>query len=89
MKMIKAILLSGLLMSGQAVFSQLYAGEVNINKADAVTLANELTGIGNIKAQAIVEYRKQNGPFTNVDDLQKVKGISGKTIDKNRQDIKL
>lgn len=68
---------------------QAYAGQVNINKADASTLATELSGIGDKKAQAIVDYRKANGAFVTVEDLQKVKGISEKTIDKNRSNLTL
>ena len=40
-----------------------FAGPVNLNSADAATLAKELDGIGPAKAQAIVEYRQKNGPF--------------------------
>ncbi|RDH84123.1 MAG: competence protein ComEA [endosymbiont of Galathealinum brachiosum] len=66
-----------------------WAGQVNINSADVSTLSTELTGIGDKKAQAIVDYRKQNGPFASVDDLQNVKGISSKTIEKNKENISL
>ena len=66
-----------------------WAGEVSINKANAETLAVELNGIGVKKAQAIVNYRKLNGPFTSVNDLENVKGISIKTIEKNRKNITL
>ena len=38
-----------------------WAGPVNINTADAATLAQELTGIGDARAQAIVAYREKNG----------------------------
>ena len=65
------------------------AGPVNVNKADAETIARELKGVGPVKAKAIVEYRELNGPFESVDDLQKVKGIGPKTIENNRKDILL
>ena len=57
---------------------------ININTADAATLDRVLKGIGQVKAQAIVEYRQANGPFATVDDLDNVKGIGRATIDKNR-----
>lgn len=57
---------------------------VNINTADADTLANRLNGIGIKKAQAIVSFREQNGPFKSVDDLANVKGIGAATLEKNR-----
>ena len=39
------------------------AGPVDVNTADAKTLARELQGIGMAKAEAIVSYREKNGPF--------------------------
>jgi competence protein ComEA len=90
MKIMKTVVLSVIMFCAVPLYTGLaFAAEVNINKADAPTLAAELSGIGEKKAQAIIEYRKQNGPFTSVDDLQKVKGISSKTIDKNRKDLSL
>ena len=56
---------------------------VNVNTADAVTLAENLNGIGTAKAQAIIEYRKLHGNFTGVDDLIKVKGIGSKLVERN------
>jgi competence protein ComEA len=58
--------------------------QVNINTADAKTLDDALLGIGLRKAEAIVAYRKQHGPFKSVDGLDQVKGIGSKTIDSNR-----
>lgn len=61
--------------------------QVDINHADAKTLAESLSGIGLVKAEAIVAYRKANGPFARVEDLRKVKGIGSKTIEANRDAI--
>lgn len=66
-----------------------WAGQVNINTADAKTLATELHGVGAAKAQAIVDYRKLHGNFKTVNDLANVKGISSKTIEKNKDNIVL
>lgn len=60
------------------------AGKININEADAAALAG-LNGIGQAKAEAIIAYRKANGPFRSVDDLENVKGIGPAFIDKNRE----
>jgi competence protein ComEA len=60
------------------------AGPVDLNLADAQTLAQQLDGVGPAKAQAIVDYRQANGPFKTVDDLEKVKGIGKSTMEKNR-----
>ena len=65
------------------------AGPVDVNTADAKTLARELQGIGMAKAEAIVSYREKNGPFKSADQLAMVEGITQKLIDKNRADIKL
>lgn len=61
-----------------------FAAPVDVNTADANTLATELTGIGAAKAEAIVAYREANGPFKKLDELVKVKGIGAKTVEKNR-----
>lgn len=57
---------------------------VNINSADAVTLA-DLDGIGASKAEAIVAYREANGPFKTAQDLSNVKGIGARTVEKNAE----
>lgn len=67
-----------------AVTQKTTEATVNINTADAQTLMEKLNGIGMKKAQAIVSFREENGPFKTVDDLMKVKGIGQATLDKNR-----
>jgi competence protein ComEA len=66
-----------------------WAGPVNINTADAATLAKELSGIGKSRAEAIVAYRSKNGPFKSADELGLVKGIGQKVIDENRANIRV
>lgn len=65
------------------------AGPVNINTADAETIAAELKGVGLSKAKAIVEYRKKHGPFRNPGDLSLVKGIGERTVEINKDDIRV
>lgn len=65
------------------------AAQVNINTADAATLARELNGIGLKRAQTIVEYRQKHGPFRSADELALVKGIGAATIAKNRAVIRV
>ncbi|HEB68653.1 MAG TPA: helix-hairpin-helix domain-containing protein [Desulfobulbus sp.] len=60
--------------------------KVNINTADAKELAT-LPGIGQVKAEAIVKYRKDNGKFKNVNDLKGVKGIGDKIIIKLKPEV--
>ena len=63
------------------------AAPVNVNTADAKALAKNISGVGPKKAQAIVTYRKSNGPFKSIKDLIKVKGIGQKTIDRNKSNL--
>lgn len=65
------------------------AGPVNLNSADAATLASELKGVGMVKAQRIVDFRQKHGPFRTIDELAQVKGFSQKLIERNRTDLKL
>ncbi|KAA3650297.1 MAG: hypothetical protein DWP95_01430 [Proteobacteria bacterium] len=62
---------------------------VNINKASAEDISNELIGIGLVKATAIVNYREKNGPFKTKEQLTEVKGVGLKTVEKNRNNILL
>ena len=67
-----------------------HAGKpVNINRADAATLADSLDGIGMAKAQAIVEWRKQHGAFKSIEQLGEIKGIGQRTLERNRAFIRL
>lgn len=67
----------------------LAATPVNINQADATTIAKSLDGIGQSRAQAIVDWRTAHGPFKKADDLRRVKGIGKATIERNRDAILL
>jgi competence protein ComEA len=60
--------------SGQRVSKKTPTGPININRATARQL-DALDGIGPVIAARIVEYRKVNGSFLSIDDLQKVSGI--------------
>lgn len=62
---------------------------VNVNTASAEEISTLLKGVGLKKAQAIVEYRDQNGPFVSKDELTKVKGIGAATVKKNEDRILL
>lgn len=62
---------------------------VNVNEADAATIANTLVGIGISRAQAIVDYREKHGQFYSAEELTAVKGIGQSTIEKNLARISL
>ncbi|HEB98652.1 MAG TPA: helix-hairpin-helix domain-containing protein [Thiotrichales bacterium] len=80
----RSILLSLSLLAGLWSGMALGGGGVDINTASAEELAEALQGVGPSKAEAIVAYRKQNGPFRSVDELVEVKGIGEATIEANR-----
>lgn len=83
MKLIHVVVLSLVMMAGSVV----WAGPVDINTADVATLSASLQGVGEKRAQAIVEYRNANGPFKTVDELRQVKGIGAVTVEKNRDNL--
>ncbi|WP_266160100.1 ComEA family DNA-binding protein [Dyella silvatica] len=65
------------------------ATPVNVNKANAETIAQSLDGIGPSKAKAIVAWRDEHGPFKSVDDLIQVKGIGEATLERIRSSVLL
>lgn len=67
------------LLSG---FAHAEPAVVNINTATVEVLA-DLDGVGSAKAEAIVAYRTENGPFASKADLANVKGIGERTVEKN------
>lgn len=89
MKLIKQLGKVGLVISLLTIAVSAFAAPVNINTADAKTLAENIKGIGPKKAQAIVVYRQENGPFKTIHDLTKVKGIGEKFIIKNKHELLL
>ena len=63
------------------------AEPVDINSADAQTLANHINGVGAKKAAEIVRYREKYGAFKSIDELENIKGIGLKLIEKNRSNL--
>ena len=86
MKFSMRLLLSTILTIGATAA---WCTPVNINTADAATIATSLNGIGHVKAQAIVDYRQKHGAFRSADELAQVKGISQKLINRNRADLRI
>lgn len=62
--------------------------KISLNQANVQQLQT-LNGVGEKKAQAIVEYRKKNGGFKTVDELVNVKGIGPKLLEKNKARLML
>jgi competence protein ComEA len=63
--------------------------QIDLNSADAETLARSLSGVGLSKAQAIVRYREQYGPFASLEELTEVKGIGPAILERNRDRLVL
>lgn len=83
-----ALLFKTLALSALLATAAHAGGErVNINTADAATLDRVLDGVGPSKAEAIVAFRKANGPFKSIDQLAAVKGIGLSTVERNRDRI--
>jgi len=82
MKILRHLVLAALLAAG---IGPLAAAPVDINSADAATLAAAINGVGPARAEAIVAYREAHGPFRRVEDLTAVKGIGSKLIERNRE----
>lgn len=63
--------------------------KISINEATAEQLSTAMNGVGLKKAQAIVSYREQYGPFTAVEQLKEVPGIGNSLIERNAERLKL
>lgn len=81
-------LLATLVLAASFVLPAFAATPVNINKADATTIAKSLDGIGQSRAKAIVAWRDAHGPFKKVEDLAQIKGIGKNTLERNREAIR-
>lgn len=84
MKLLVQLILSAALGFAVPAFAGM---QVDVNSADARTLAQSLDGVGLSRAEAIVAYRNQHGPFETLEDLAKVSGIGPHIIEQNRESI--
>ncbi|SHE77088.1 competence protein ComEA [Microbulbifer donghaiensis] len=69
--------------------TQMAVVTVNLNSASATELAEKLEGVGAARAELIVKYREEKGPFTSIEQLLEIKGIGTATLEKNRDRIQL
>ncbi|MDR5906199.1 ComEA family DNA-binding protein [Franzmannia qiaohouensis] len=81
----KAFVISLLLTFALPALAQEMA-PIDVNTADAELLA-ELPGIGETRAQAIIDEREANGPFESADDMTRVSGIGAATVDGFRDQV--
>ena len=73
-------------MPSQTATTQVESSLININTAD-VTRLQELSGIGEAKAQEILSYREKNGLFENIEEIQNVSGIGAKLYERIKENI--
>lgn len=64
-------------------------GVVSINTGSAEALAQAMNGVGLKKAQSIISYREEYGPFKALEQLQEVPGIGSALVERNLSHIKL
>ena len=62
------------------------SGLINVNTASETEL-EEVSGVGEVLAAAIVAYREEHGPFTSVDQLEDVSGIGPATLEEMRDQV--
>jgi len=84
-----ALILKSLVLSLVLAAGAMAADKVDINTATAAELAATLNGVGDSKAQAIVDHRTEHGPFKSAEELAEVRGIGLKTVEKNIDRIEL
>jgi competence protein ComEA len=76
----------GAVVPGDAGSGTTSAGLININTASETELET-LSGIGEVLAAAVVDFRTENGPFASVDDLENVSGIGPATLEEIRDQV--
>ncbi|HCK76143.1 MAG TPA: competence protein ComEA [Gammaproteobacteria bacterium] len=64
-----------------------YADPVDLNQADARTLAENILGVGPVLAEAIVAYRLENGAFLSAEQLLEIPGVGPKILEKNEKSL--
>jgi competence protein ComEA len=96
----QTVLLSLAIMAGQSALAQPEPNvnpaapisgdmvQVNVNEADAATIADILVGIGMSRARAIVQYREEHGQFSSLEDLAQVSGVGDATLANNKDRIR-
>ena len=73
--------------SGETTISTVSnSDKVNINTADSTELQT-LTGIGESRAQAIIDYREEHGRFNSIEDIKNISGIGDKMFEKIKEHI--
>ena len=62
---------------------------MNINTADKDALMSAIKGVGEKRAEAIIAYREQNGPFKSIEELAEVRGIGASIVEANMDNLSI
>ena len=84
-RLIPKALSSALLVAALSLSYFANAEPVDLNQADAETLADNIVGVGPVLAEAIVAYRLENGPFVSTEQLLEIPGLGPKLLEKNEK----
>ena len=85
-RVLKSVLVAFFLIFTLSPVVMAMDGKININTAPLEELM-KLKNIGQVYAERIIQYREQNGPFQNPEDITKVKGIGSKIYEINKDQI--
>lgn len=85
----RALFIALCLVCGLATANVSHAEPVNINTASVIELQQHLRGIGENRAERIVNYRTQHGPFAAPEDIMEVPYIGRRLFESNRADIRV
>ena len=86
-QLIPKALSSALLAAALSLSYFANAEPVDLNQADAETLAENIVGVGPVLAEAIVTYRLENGPFVSTEQLLEIPGLGLKLLEKNEKSL--
>ena len=86
-QLISKALSSALLAAALSLSYFANAEPVDLNQADAETLADNIVGVGPVLAKAIVAYRLENGPFVSTEQLLEIPGVGSKLLEKNEKSL--
>ncbi len=67
----------------------LFAETININTADKETLMSAIKGVGEKRAEAIIAYREDHGPFKSIEELANVSGVGPSIVESNMDNLSL
>ena len=81
-----SVVILAVTLAAGLVYAEGKVGLININTADEAALVT-LDQVGKTRAQAIIQYRQEYGPFKTVEELKKVSGIGNKIFEAIREKI--